>query len=172
MKRGVRNLTLLMLVLVLGSGCGGWYPRGTHQANLTIKKVFLVIVNAFQVGQGLNSELYYNNVQRVSSSAAADVIIELKNEKYERRVLSVDPDTGKVREIELSLQVEVTVRRPDGHIIQAPDKLTWVRDFVFDEGSLLGTEETETTIRLELGKDAAKALMIKLETVDFEKPKS
>jgi outer membrane lipopolysaccharide assembly protein LptE/RlpB len=87
--------------------------------------------------------------------------------------LSVDADTGKVREMEIGLQIEMSVRAADGSLVSAPEEVTWTQDFVFDEGSLLGTEEVETTIRYELAKDAARSLIFRLEALDLQpKPKN
>ncbi len=44
-----------------------------------------------------------------------------------------------------------------------------IEDFVFDEASLLGTVEVEQNLRLEMAKAAARALVLKLETIDFSK---
>lgn len=149
------------------AGCGGWYLRGTRKSELSGRKLFLLMSNVSYLAPYFRTQLAYNNIVVVNYRENADAVVEIKNEGFDRRVLSVDPDTGKVREIELGLEVEVTVRAPDGSLIAAPDTLHWEQDFVFDEGSLLGTEEVEQTVRYELAKNAAQALMLKLETVDF-----
>lgn len=164
----LRRAVLTVLLSVLVAGCGGWYLRGTRQADLGVKRVFVVAPNSTYLRNFFVQQLNYNNITLVASKDQAEAVIELQNEEYDRRVLSVDPDTGKVREIELGLQVEVTVRARDGSLIAAPDTLNWMQDFVFDEESLLGTEEVEQTIRYELAKNAALALMLKLETIDFK----
>ena len=82
-------------------------------------------------------------------------------------MLSVDPDTGKVREVEVTLSTQIAVRAKDGSLISAPETFRWTEDFVFDEGSLLGTVEVEQNLRVEMAKAAGRALVLKLETVDF-----
>lgn len=168
----MKRRTLLGLLLGTAAagltGCGGWYMRGTRRTALSGRRLYLMMSNVSYLRPYFLQQLSYNNVSTVSSREQADAVIEVSNESFDRRVLSVDPDTGKVREIELGLQVEVTVRAPDGSLIAAPDTLQWVQDFVFDEASLLGTEEVEQTVRYELAKNAAQALVFKLETVDFE----
>ncbi len=164
-----RFSSLVVGLAVILSGCGGWYLRGTENP-LSIKRVFITrpATNSYLYSWFV-TQLSYNNVQ-VVARAQAEAVIELRNEQYDRRVLSVDPDTGKVREVELGLQVEMTVRGPTGNLISPPDTVSWVKDFVFDEGSLLGTEEVEITLRSKLAEDAARALMIRLETIDFKHP--
>ena len=168
-RRLLAAATLAAGFVALG-GCGGWALRGTRQNVLGDIKRLLVKTPSYGVLYAyFAAELSYSKVSIVSDLASAQAIVELTNERYERRVLSVDPDTGKVREIEVTLSIGVTVRGPDGSMIAAPETLRWTEDFVFDEGSLLGTVENETVLRQEMAKVAARALVLKLETVDFSR---
>lgn len=154
---------------ILG-GCGGWRLRGTRKN--VLGDVTRVKVKAPSYGQLYSyfvAELSYINVGITQDSAQAQAVIEWSDESFERRVLSVDPDTGKVREIEVTLTLSMTVRGADGTLISAPQAYRWTEDFVFDEGSLLGTVENEQVLRLEMAKVAARALVLKLETIDFDK---
>ena len=173
--RNPSRIGAVLLALTLGLGlasCGGWYLRGTHESKLSVKRLFVRGSSTGALYQWFVTELSYSGIQIVGSAAQADAIIELGGERYDRRVLSVDSTTGKVREMELGLEVEITVRSPDGSVLSAPDKLNWTQDFVFDEASPLGTEEVETTIRYEIAKDAARGLVIRLEAVNFPPPKA
>ncbi len=165
---GAKCVLLLLVVLTL-SGCGGWYLRGTQTNNLAVRKVFVMSDSGGYLYTWFLTQLSYSGVSVVATREQSEAVIELRHERYDRRVLSVDDETGKVREMELGLEVEVTVRSPTGELIAAPDKVSWTQDFVFDEASLLGTEEVETTIRYELAKDAARALMFRLEAIDFKR---
>lgn len=160
------RLVALVLVAGLLNACGGWYLRGTQTSQLDWKKVFVVADTSSYLYSWFITQLGYSGISVVASREQSDAVIELRRERYDRRVLSVDDETGKVREIELGLQVEITVRSPTGELIAAPDTVTWRQDFIFDEASLLGTEEVETTIRYELAKDAARALIFRLEAID------
>jgi outer membrane lipopolysaccharide assembly protein LptE/RlpB len=165
-----RAIALLCLVIALAAtGCGGWYLRGTGPDAGKIKNLYLISNNAMQIAGAFRNELYYNSITSVFSREKADVVVELANENFERRTLSVDPVTGKVREIELTLEVTVSVRGPGGKLLVNNQKMSWVEDFVFDEISVLGTEAQEVTTKLELGKTAARALVLRLETLDFTK---
>jgi outer membrane lipopolysaccharide assembly protein LptE/RlpB len=102
--------------------------------------------------------------------STADVVVDLQNEEFDRRVLSVDPDTGKVREVEIGLQVRFSVRTGGGELIHPSETLNWEQDFVFDENSVLGTVEQETRLRVNLAQDAARTIMVKLETLKLPTP--
>lgn len=164
-----RGLLVLFGASLLG-GCGGWALRGSRRN--VLGDVTRVMVRAPTYGPlyaYFAAELSYINISLVTSAPAAHAIIEFTNERFERRVLSVEPDTGKVREIEVTLSMDMTVRAGDGSLIAAPQAFRWTEDFVFDEGSLLGTVENETVLRQEMAKVAARALVLKLETIDFRR---
>ncbi|MGE3773969.1 MAG: LPS assembly lipoprotein LptE [Gammaproteobacteria bacterium] len=168
-RRLLVGLAVTAGTVVLG-GCGGWRLRGTRKN--VLGDVTRVMVKAPTYGQlyaYFVAELSYINVGISQNPAQAHAIVEWSNELFERRVLSVDPDTGKVREIEVTLTLTMTVRAADGTLISAPQAYRWTEDFVFDEGSLLGTVENEQVLRLEMAKVAARALVLKLETIDFDK---
>jgi len=169
MRRVPWSRTVLLACCVLTmSACGGWYLRGTQTSQLAVRKVFVTSDSGSYLYSWFLTHLSHSGIGVVANREQAEAVIELRRERYDRRVLSVDDETGKVREMELGLEVEITVRGPGGELIAAPERVSWTQDFVFDEASLLGTEEVETTIRYELAKDAARALMFRLETIDFK----
>ena len=150
------------------AGCSGWYLRGTRKNVLgDVKRIFVSTPTRNLLYSYFITEMSYINVSIVSDRSQADVIVELAEERYERRVLSVDPDTGKVREVEVTLSTRIAVRGKDGSLVSAPETFRWTEDFVFDEGSLLGTVEVEQNLRVEMAKTAGRALVLKLETIDF-----
>ena len=161
------GLGVLGATTLLG-GCGGWYPRGTRKNVLgEVKTVLVETPSRGLLYNYFATELSYIGVAIVGDRAKAQAVIELAPERYERRVLSVDPDTGKVREVEVTLSTRIAVRGRDGSLISAPENFRWTEDFVFDEASLLGTVEVEQNLRYEMAKVAARVLVLKLETIDF-----
>jgi len=166
-----RTLLALCLAFALAvSGCSGWHLRGKGPEAGKVKSVMLIAKNAPQTAIAFNYEIFYNNVRSVSSRDKASAIVTISNENFERRVISVDPATGKVREIELTLEITVSVRGPGEKLLVNEQKMSWVEDFVFDEISVLGTEAQEVTTKQELCKTAARSLMLRLQTLDYDKP--
>ena len=92
----------------------------------------------------------------------ADVVLTIANERYDRRVLSVDPDTGKEREFELAYTVDVNAVTRDGRTLLAPQSVTLLRDYVFDRDALLGSGREEITLRDEMRRDAVQQIMYRL----------
>lgn len=157
---------LLSLLLSL-SGCSDWHLRGTRTDVVPVKRIYLSAGSARQLRRALIQELRYAGVGVTQKRSTAEATIELLDEDFDRRVLSVDPDSGKVREVELGLEVKFSVRDANGKILVPVEKLSWVQDFVFDESSLLGTNERESIIERELSQDAAQAIILRLEALKF-----
>ena len=167
LRRVCRLLALLLLSNLLG-GCGGWYLRGSDPASTyNFRRVFLKGDDADQVLFAVRRELYNRGLRVVTKRSNADLVIEIEDERFERRILSVDPGTGKVREIELGLLAHFTVRAGDGKLLVPREPLTFQLDYVFDEGSLLGTVEQDTTVQRDLAETAATSLIFRLESIEL-----
>ena len=53
----------------------------------------------------------------------------------------------------------------DGKLLVPVELVNWQLDYVFDEGSLLGTVEQDQTVRRDLAETAATTLMMRLQAV-------
>ena len=160
----LRLIYLLVLPLYLVA-CGDWHLRGTRTDLVKLQTVAINGDAAPVLRQALITELYHSNV-RIVKRAEAQALLELGREEFDRRVVSVDPDTGKVRELELRLEVGFAVRDAAGNLMSPYQDLDWQRDFVFDETALLGTNEQQNVIERELAEDAAKTIVLRLETIE------
>ena len=163
------RLAVLMVVLAVAlAGCGGWYLRGSNPGSThNFRKVFLKDNDADQLALAVRRELVNRGLRVVRKRALADLVIEIEDERFERRILSVDPGTGKVREIELGLLAHFTVRSGDGKLLVPREPLTFQLDYVFDEGSLLGTVEQDNTVQQDLAETAATSLIFRLESIEL-----
>jgi outer membrane lipopolysaccharide assembly protein LptE/RlpB len=169
MLRQTILIAAVTVAVAVVSGCSGWHLRGTRADALPLESAYLSASTAPTLRRAVVRELGYNGV-KLRPKKDAQATIELTDESFDRRVLSVDPDTGKVREVELGLEVGLLVRGKDGKILVPPEKLSWVQDFIFDESALLGTTEKAKTIKRELSDDAAQTILLRLETIDLATP--
>ncbi|MFT4560741.1 MAG: outer membrane lipopolysaccharide assembly protein LptE/RlpB [Gammaproteobacteria bacterium] len=169
MLREKNRLAALLIMAVSLSACGGWDLRGVRTQELGIKSVYLIAQTAPELQRWVAQELRYSGVM-LGRKTDSQIVIELTDESFDRRVISVDPDNGKVREVELGLEVTMSVRSKDGKLLIAPEKRSWVQDYVFDETSLLGTTERAKIIERELAQDAAQTILLRLETLEIAPP--
>lgn len=161
------RFALLLAAILLQAACGGWQLRGTGSFKLPFESAYLNAPNAPLVAQAVRTELNTRGIQVTRKRAEAQVVIDLDSEYFDRRVLSIDPNSGKVREIELGLEVYFAVRSHEGKLMIPREPLAWELDYVFDEGSLLGTVEQDSTVRRDLAETAATTLMLRLQAVQL-----
>lgn len=153
------------MVASMLSACGGWHLRGRGPGKIHFETAFIKSVNARKVSDALRQELYARGVVVTNNRKQAEVILELSGERFDRRVLSVDSKTGKVREIELGLQTYFAVRERNGKLLIPNSALNWELDYVFDEDSLLATNEQDNVVRRDLAETAATTLVLRLQAI-------
>ncbi len=93
------------------------------------------------------------------SGTSADVTINVSSETYDRRVLTVDPNTGKEREFELAYSVAFDVKRANGTPVLASQSVRLIRDYVFDPDAVIGKSREEGVLREEMRRDAAQQIL-------------
>ena len=148
------------------SGCG-FHMRGSQAVEMTFDSVFVQSDGADSLVPELKKQLYYNAVKLAKAKSQAQVVLNVSDEQIDRRVLSVDPVTGKVREYELGYEVHVSVTDLAGKELMTSQPVGFVRDYIFDETAVLGTYEQDTIIREELIRDAANAVVMRLQAVEY-----
>ncbi len=159
-----------LLVFVLSAaliGCGGWHLRGSGPGSAVGYKVFVKERIGSRVGSALRTELVNRGALVMGIADGSDMVLEVLDERYDRRVLSVDPATGKVREIELALSAEFQVRSGAGELLIPREMVNWQLDYVFDENSVLGTEKQDSIIEADLAAIAATAMVLRMQSVDI-----
>ncbi len=159
----VTNLLLIFAVLML-SACGFQLRGSSSTGTLTINNVYIQQTAASGIVQSMRSVLEGQSVSLASSAKDADIIIRLDNEAFDRRVLSVDANTGKVREFELGYKVQLQVER-GGEQLLAPVTVNQRRDYVFDENAVLGKYQEESVLNKEMLDAAARQVIRRVEAV-------
>jgi len=81
----MKGLAALVLALLL-AGCGGWQLRGTGPSHLSFKNVVVVGQPGSYLYSWFVTQLGYSGVSVVSDRTQADAVIELRDERYDRRV--------------------------------------------------------------------------------------
>ena len=151
---------LLAAGVVAFSGCG-FHLRGQALGSGQLGTVY-VQTGSTAVGQDLRDYLGEAGVERSDTVEAADIVVVVHNEHYERRVLTVDAETGKAREYELEYRVRYSARDSQGRTLVDNDSVDLFRDYVFDPAAVLGTSFEENLIRTEMRRDAVQQIVGRL----------
>ncbi len=159
----MKSMAVLAIILC-GNGCG-FHLRGSSPVALRFSGVFLESPGAQQVAAQLRRQLQYNGVALMGKPALAEAVVTLSDERFEQRVLSVDPRTGKVREYLLAYRVDLMVADAKGHSLLPAQSIDLVRDFTFDETAALAKSEEAQLLRQEMIQDAAATVLRRLETI-------
>ena len=158
------KLPALLLCTVVSfalAGCG-FQPRGQSLASGKLGSVYVQNSGA-AIGDELQLYLDDAGVVRAPDAASADVIVHLSGERYDRRVLSVDANTGKAREFELEYRVNYSALTRAGGMLVENQVLTLTRDFVFDADALIGKSREESELREEMRRDAVLQILGRLD---------
>lgn len=148
---------------VLLQGCG-FHLRGTTPE---AKNIPLTYVEGAAASQ-LRAQL--NQVDKVTENAeAAQVVLTILNENFDRRVLSVGSIRGKVREYELRYVVNFDVKDTSGKELLSAQTINLTRDYLFDETQVLGSDTEEAILRRDLVRDAAGQIMRRLQALNLGK---
>jgi LPS-assembly lipoprotein len=138
------------------TGCG-FELRGRASLPDDIRSVH---VNApAELRDELQIFLEGGGAELAESGTSADVTINVSSETYDRRVLTVDPNTGKEREFELAYSVVFDVKRANGIPVLASQSVSLIRDYVFDPDAVIGKSREEGVLREEMRRDAAQQIL-------------
>lgn len=160
--RTVARLAALLTAAALLGGCG-FHLRGNQVLSAGADNLY-VSGNSL-LRREIEVFLEGSDTKVLSSADGADVLLSVSGERYERRVLSVDPDSGKAREFQLAYSVNLNARSPDGEVLLPPQSVSLLRDFVFDEDQLLGKSREEVVLKIEMRQDAAQQILYRLRSV-------
>lgn len=157
----VRKLLLVLLFVSLGlTGCG-FHLRGSPPFPEDARALYLKTSNN-QLFDELAVYLRDSGATVMQTKDGADAVLNLGNESFNTRTLSVDPDTGKEREFELSYSVSFELRKSDGTILVEHQTVNLVRDYVFDNDQVIGKSREKGVLEIEMRRDAAQRILTRL----------
>lgn len=156
------RIIVLLLCIVLSSmltACG-FELRGAAALPAELGKLY--VQSSAQLRNDIEVFLQGSSTQLVNNRPQANLTLTLSNPRYQRRVLSVDPNTGHEREFELSYSVDVVATDTSGRAILAPQTLSQQRDYVFNAAALIGSNQEEEVLRVEMRRDLVRQLLFRL----------
>lgn len=152
------RLTIVLLAIVL-SGCG-FELRGANVLPPDLRNLFVIANQDLQYE--VATFLETSDANLVDSREQADVVLSILNPRYDRRVLSVDPNTGKEREFEIVYTVDVNAVDSKGRSLIAPQPVSLLRDFIFDTEAVIGASREEAVLQAEMRRDAVQQILYRL----------
>jgi LPS-assembly lipoprotein len=156
--------SLLLLILAMLCACG-FQLRGSNLEPLKQSKVYVNSSNANPLAREIREQLEFADVPIAKTATDADYVVDVSNEKFERKVLSVSGDTGKVEEFEILYYADFTIRGSDGKTLVKSEPITGQRDFIFVEDSVLGKSDEENKLQDEIRRQSAASVLRRLKTV-------
>ena len=161
----VRALLLMLCVLTL-TACG-FHLRGT--SDLSFKSLYINKAAAPALAAELARSFKFNGVKVTGIAEQADLQLEIMSERYEKRILSLSGG-GKVSEYTLLYHVIFRTRTTTNELWSAPQTIDQMRDYSYDNTLLLAKEGEEARLNNDMRTDAAREIMRRLSTQQFNKP--
>lgn len=145
----------------------GFHLRGSGATALDIsaERIFINEVDARDVGREIRFQLRESGVNIESAPGDAQYRILVANERVDRDVLSVSPQTGKVEEYQLTLSVTVSISKAGTEKPLSEERISLVRDYTFDQDAAFAKFQEEETLREELSREAAEQTLRRLDAV-------
>ena len=154
------------------AGCG-FHLRGNVSLPENMQNLYIDGVASYSsFAVELRRSLRGNGVNVVEDISSAQAIIKLSNLRFDRRVLTVAGNTGKVREYELFYGTQVTVVGRDGKVLLPSKQFRQVRDYIFDENDVLGKSSEEGQLRSEMQSDLVQQILRRLQAKQGPNTKS
>jgi LPS-assembly lipoprotein len=151
---------LIFVGSLLPSGCG-FQLRGALATHLS--KVYVQSEAADGITNEVKRLLIEEGVQVVPVTKEAQVILYLRHEVFDRRVLSVSAVSGKMQEMELYYRVEIEARKPENNTVLDQQVLSLSRDYTFEETAVLAMGEEEQMLREEMFRDLTSQILRRLQ---------
>ena len=153
---------LLIIITLTLSSCG-FQLRGTGGiTDVNLGSILLQAPADSTIAAEVRSQLQMAEVELVQTTEQAELILSLDGEHFERTVLSVAPDSGKVEEYLLTLGINLSLTDRASQPLLAGENLTASRDYPFDENAVLGMFSLETRIREDLSRQIAAGIIRRL----------
>ena len=155
---------LLICLLMLTSACG-FHLRGSQLTKFNIDKIYIHSSSATNLANEVKTQLTNSGAEIATSQDGAKYILVLKEERFEKSVLSVNAATGKVEEYQILYTAKMDASHADGKLITENDRVSSSRDFTFDENAVLGKFSEEELIREDIVRRAASQVLRRLQAL-------
>ena len=144
------------VLLLLLAGCG--FHLRSYNVDATFQNYFIAASESSAFAVDLRRMLKGSGVGEAASRSAADVVVEVLEERNQQRAVST---TGNARVAEYELEVGVNVRITDGagNEMAPAQWINRTRVFRVDRDNLNSNSQEQSLIQRELRADVGQALL-------------
>jgi LPS-assembly lipoprotein len=160
----MKSRLLLICLLLLTTACG-FHLRGSQLTEFDIANIYINPSSAPRLAKEVKSQLAGAGVTLANSSQGASYIVTLKEERFEKSVLTVSATTGKVEEYLLAFNAKMDAAHADGRSIIEDDKVSAARDFTFDENAVLSKFSEEAILQDDIIRRASSQVLRRLQAL-------
>jgi LPS-assembly lipoprotein len=157
-----RTIIVGLAFILMGLSACGFQLRGTNLQGLEDSKIYVQSSGANILATEVKKQLVDVGVNPVSSLSDAEYIVNLSNESFNTKVLSVSPTTGKAEEYQVSYAAMLKISSQDGESTATAETVSATRDLTFDEGSVLGKVQEESVLKKDIAKQVAASVLRRL----------
>ena len=147
-------LTGVLLGLLL-AGCA-FQPRGALDLPGSVR----VQGGSFELRDAVEARLEGSGVRLAGKDA--DLVLALRPEGFDERLLSVEPVRGEAREYQVVYHVRYTLRDATGGRVLEPGEVTVLREYRVHPGERLSRTRERAVIHDEMRREAASAILRRL----------
>ena len=158
----------VMSVLAVGllSGCG-FHLRGASGFDFSF--VHIKSESANNIAQKVNFRMMEEVVQIVPTADAAQAVVFLRDEAIDKRLLTVSSISGRQTEFEVNYRVDLEVQKPDGTVLLEKQRISLLRDYLFDETAVLAMGAEDEMLRKEMFRDIVAQIIRRLQILKLGK---
>jgi LPS-assembly lipoprotein len=150
------HFVAVLTLAVFVAGCG-FHLRGRTPLPESVS-VLAVVGKDQDLHAALVDALRVSGATVVDDAKQAKAVLELANEKYERRVRTIDT-RGKATNYRLFFTADYALTRADGTALAKTRSITVARDLDFDADQILAKENEERDLREEMVEDVAAQIL-------------
>ena len=159
MKQIIKRIPGLLILMLVFTACG-FQMRGSQSINsVSLTSLNLNSSSANDLSREVRSQLQLAGVE---ISNGSEITLNLANETYQRTILTVSPNTGKVEEYLLTLTVLMSLDKAGTGDLLRNEMISVSRDFLYDEDALLGKASEENLLKETLRREAAVRIIRRL----------
>ena len=137
------------------TSCGGWQLRGKDTLFGQNTMAYIDGDRSSSLVNALRTAFRERGVTVASNAENAEILVDILSSDFRRRVVSLDPQTGRVRELEIQLFSEVVIRSRTYGLLMPRQVMRLQRDYFFDELAAEFTTNRGQVIESDLAKDWA-----------------